>query len=81
MKVTINKEYDIVITGGRVIYPETGLDAVRNVGIKGKANWEVFDVLIFDEVIEEEDCKTSSTVVLASGESQKIYQQERRNIL
>jgi predicted amidohydrolase len=35
MKVTINKEYDIVITGGRVIDPETGLDTVRNVGIKG----------------------------------------------
>lgn len=29
------KEYDLVITGGRVIDPETGLDAVRNVGIKG----------------------------------------------
>lgn len=27
--------YDIVIAGGRVIDPETGLDAVRNVGIKG----------------------------------------------
>jgi len=27
--------YDLVITGGRVIDPETGLDAVRNVGIKG----------------------------------------------
>ena len=26
--------YDLVITGGRVIDPETGLDAVRNVGIK-----------------------------------------------
>src|SRR5262245_16008439 len=25
--------YDIVISGGRVIDPETGLDAVRNVGI------------------------------------------------
>jgi len=29
-------EYDIVITGGRVIDPETGLDAVRNVGIQGE---------------------------------------------
>ena len=29
-------EYDIVITGGRVIDPETGLDSVRNVGIKGE---------------------------------------------
>ncbi len=28
-------QYDLVITGGRVIDPETGLDAVRNVGIKG----------------------------------------------
>src|SRR5210317_319668 len=28
-------QYDIVITGGCVIDPETGLDAVRNVGIKG----------------------------------------------
>jgi N-acyl-D-glutamate deacylase len=27
--------YDIVIEGGRVIDPETGLDAVRNVGING----------------------------------------------
>ena len=29
-------QYDIVIFGGRVIDPETGLDAVRNVGIKGE---------------------------------------------
>jgi hypothetical protein len=28
-------KYDLVITGGRVIDPETNLDAVRNVGIKG----------------------------------------------
>lgn len=29
-------QYDIVITGGRVIDPESALDAVRNVGIKGE---------------------------------------------
>ena len=29
------KPYDIVIQNGRVIDPETGLDAVRNVGIRG----------------------------------------------
>src|SRR5438270_3428054 len=29
------QQYDIVIEGGRVIDPETGLDAVRNVGIRG----------------------------------------------
>ncbi len=28
-------QYDIVLKGGRVIDPETGLDAVRNVGING----------------------------------------------
>ena len=27
------QQYDLVIQGGRVIDPETGLDAVRNVGI------------------------------------------------
>ena len=30
-----NDQYDIVITGGRVMDPESGLDAVRNVGITG----------------------------------------------
>ena len=28
-------QYDLVITGGRVVDPETKLDAARNVGIKG----------------------------------------------
>ena len=28
------QQYDLVIEGGRVIDPETGLDAVRNVGIR-----------------------------------------------
>jgi hypothetical protein len=28
-------EFDLVLTGGRVIDPETGLDAVRNVGVRG----------------------------------------------
>jgi len=31
-----NNNYDVVITGGRVIDPETKLDAVRNIGIKGE---------------------------------------------
>ncbi len=30
-----DEAYDIVLKGGRVIDPETGLDAVRNVGIRG----------------------------------------------
>jgi len=29
------QNYDVVINGGRVMDPETGLDAIRNVGIKG----------------------------------------------
>ncbi|QQS42899.1 MAG: amidohydrolase family protein [Acidobacteriota bacterium] len=33
--------YDIVLKGGRVIDPETGLDAVRNVGIRGDRIAEV----------------------------------------
>lgn len=30
-----NTTYDIVLQGGRVMDPETGLDAIRNVGIRG----------------------------------------------
>jgi N-acyl-D-aspartate/D-glutamate deacylase len=30
-----SSQFDLVLSGGRVIDPETGLDAVRNVGIKG----------------------------------------------
>lgn len=32
--VSIAKEYDLVIINGRVMDPESNLDAVRNVGIK-----------------------------------------------
>jgi N-acyl-D-aspartate/D-glutamate deacylase len=28
------QQYDLVLEGGRVMDPETGLDAVRNVGIR-----------------------------------------------
>ncbi len=31
---TQDKQYDVVITGGRAMDPESGLDAVRNVGVK-----------------------------------------------
>jgi cytosine/adenosine deaminase-related metal-dependent hydrolase len=31
--LALSQSYDVVIQGGRVIDPETGLDAVRNVGI------------------------------------------------
>src|SRR5437899_4015399 len=32
---SVQTPYDIVIHGGRVMDPETGLDAVRDVGIRG----------------------------------------------
>ncbi len=31
--LALSQSYDLVIQGGRAIDPETGLDAVRNVGI------------------------------------------------
>lgn len=34
MSVSITPPYDIVLANGRVIDPETKLDAVRNIGIK-----------------------------------------------
>src|SRR2546421_4331389 len=33
--VTTQSQYDVVIHGGRVMDPETGLDAVRDVGVRG----------------------------------------------
>ena len=30
------ERFDIILTGGRVMDPETGLDAIRNVGIRGQ---------------------------------------------
>src|SRR5881628_2129827 len=35
MFALLQAPYDLVIQGGRVMDPETGLDAVRNIGIKG----------------------------------------------
>jgi N-acyl-D-aspartate/D-glutamate deacylase len=32
--VVAQEQYDLVLEGGRVIDPETGLDGVRNVGIR-----------------------------------------------
>ncbi|MDO8863188.1 amidohydrolase family protein [Haliea sp. E1-2-M8] len=48
--------YDIAILGGRVIDPETGLDAIRNVGIRG------------DRIVAvAEAAMTATTVIDASG--------------
>lgn len=46
-------QYDIVLEGGRVMDPETGLDAVRNVGIRGDRIVEIsFEKLRGDQVID-----------------------------
>jgi dihydroorotase len=37
LPVLAQDQYDIVIANGRVMDPETGLDAIRNVGIRGEA--------------------------------------------
>jgi dihydroorotase len=39
--VLISQSYDIVLKGGRVMDPETGLDAIRNIGIRGDRIMEI----------------------------------------
>ena len=47
------ERYDVVLAGGRVMDPETGLDAVRNVGIRGDRIVEISsDVLLGDDVVD-----------------------------
>lgn len=47
------ERYDIVLSGGRVMDPETGLNAVRNVGIRGDRIVEISsDVLLGDDVVD-----------------------------
>lgn len=48
-----NANYDIVLQGGRVMDPETGLDAIRNVGIRSDRIVEISaDKLMGKEVID-----------------------------
>jgi hypothetical protein len=58
----MNNEYDLVITGGRVIDPETGLDAVRNVGIKGDKI-----AAVTKEAIQGKETIDASGYVVAPG--------------
>jgi len=54
--MSTTQQYDLVIFGGRVIDPETGLDAIRNVGIQG------------DKIVAiTEDALTGKQVVDAKG--------------
>ena len=48
---TENPTYDLVILGGRVLDPETGLDAVLNIGIEGKRITAITDEPLTGETI------------------------------
>ncbi len=54
-----NIKFDIVLTGGRVIDPETGLDAVKNVGIQNGRITEISD----NSLIGHENIEVSGLVV------------------
>ncbi len=54
--------YDVVLRGGRVIDPETGLDAVRNIGVRDDRIVE-----ITEEPLEGRDVVDVSGLVVAPG--------------
>ena len=61
---TINTQFDLVINNGRVMDPETGLDAIRNVGVRdGKIS------IITDKAIQGVDVidATSRASITASA--------------
>ena len=57
-----NQTYDIVVSGGRVMDPESGLDAVRNIGISGGAVEE-----IAEGPLHGRDSVAASGLVVAPG--------------
>ena len=68
--------YDLVIQGGRVMDPETGLDAVRNVGIQG----DEIVAITEDEIVGAETLDAEGRVVAPGfvdlhqhGDSQEVY--------
>ena len=54
--------YDLVLTGGRVIDPESGMDAVRNVGI---SDGEV--KAISEDALEGNDTIDATSKVVTAG--------------
>jgi N-acyl-D-aspartate/D-glutamate deacylase len=50
---TTSEPYDVVVRGGRVIDPESGLDAIRNLGIRdGRIGQISANVLVGEQVID-----------------------------
>ena len=60
--VSGQETYDVVIRGGRVMDPETGLDAIRNVGIRGQTI-----VAISEEALEGETVIDATGFVVGPG--------------
>jgi dihydroorotase len=60
--VDAQEQYDVVIRGGRVMDPETGLDAIRNVGIRGQTV-----VAISEEELDGETLIDATGLVVAPG--------------
>lgn len=59
---TINTQFDLVINNGRVMDPETGLDAIRNVGVRdGKIS------IITDKAIQGVEVIDATGLVVAPG--------------
>ena len=58
----VPEAYDIVLRGGRVMDPDTGLDAVRNVGIRGDRIVEISEL-----VLRGGDVIDASGLVVAPG--------------
>ncbi len=56
------ERYDVVLRGGRVMDPETGLDAIRNVGIRGQTI-----VAISEEALEGDRVIDVSGLIVAPG--------------
>ena len=56
------ERYDIVLAGGRVMDPETGLDAVRNVGVNGSVI-----VAVAEEPLDGDVVVDASGLVVAPG--------------
>ncbi len=51
VRATAQESYDIVLQGGRVMDPETGLDAVRNVGIDGSVIVAISEAPLAGELV------------------------------
>ena len=62
MNPTSNLVYDVVINGGRVMDPESGLDAIRNIGIRG----DKIDI-ITEQAIEGKETLDATGHVVAPG--------------